>query len=52
MEKQNCHLYEKMLKKMPVLEEGNMKHFHDSFIKYYPMLLMFKEKFGHLSSPG
>jgi len=29
-----------------------MKCFHDSFMKYYPMLLMFKEKFGHLKIPG
>ena len=31
---------------MPVLDEGNMKRFHDLFMKYYPMLLMFKEKFA------
>jgi hypothetical protein len=37
---------------MPILDEGNMKRFHDSFTKYYPMLLMFKEKFGHLRIPG
>ena len=37
---------------MPVLEEGNMKRFHDSFVKYYPMLLSFKENFGHLRIPG
>ena len=37
---------------MPVLDEGNMKRFHDSFVKYYPMLLTFKEKFGHLRIPG
>ncbi len=37
---------------MPVLEEANMKRFHDSFVKYYPMLLSFKEKFGHLRIPG
>ncbi len=37
---------------MPVLDEGNMKRFHDSFLKYYPMLLSFKEKFGHLRIPG
>ena len=37
---------------MPVLEEGNMKRFHDSFVKYYPMLLSFKEKFGHFRIPG
>ncbi len=35
-ERGNHHLYEKMLKaEMPVLEEGNMKHFHDSSMKYY-----------------
>jgi hypothetical protein len=33
-----------MLKvEMPLLEEGNPKHYHESFIKYCPMLLMFKE---------
>jgi hypothetical protein len=53
MKKCNCHLYEKMLQvEMPVLEEGNMKHFHDSFMKYYTLLIMFKEKFGHLRIPG
>jgi hypothetical protein len=42
-------LYEKILKvEMHVLEEGNMKHFKDLFMKYYPMLLMLKEKYGHL----
>jgi hypothetical protein len=48
-ERGNCHLYEKILKvEMHVLEEGNMKHFKDLFMKYYPMLLMLKEKYGHL----
>jgi len=43
--KSRC-LYKKMQQvEMPILEEGNMKHFHDSFMKYYPMLLMFKEKY-------
>jgi hypothetical protein len=37
---------------MPVLEVGNMKWFHNSFVKYYPMLLLFKDKFGHLRIPG
>jgi hypothetical protein len=42
-----------MLKvEMPLLEEGNPKCYHDSFTKYYPMLLMFKEKLGHLRIPG
>ena len=52
---EKCHrrLYEDMLKvEMPLLEEGNPKRYHDSFTKYYPMLLMFKEKFGHLRIPG
>jgi hypothetical protein len=41
-DKKNCRLYEKMQQvEMPILEEGNMKCFHDSFMKYYPMLLMF-----------
>jgi hypothetical protein len=45
MEKGNHCLYEKMLQvEMVVLEEGKMKRFHDSFMKDYPMLLMFKEK--------
>jgi hypothetical protein len=52
-EKGNRHLYNKMLQvEMPVLEEVDMKCFQNSFMKYYPMLLMFKEKFGHLSIPG
>jgi len=52
-DRSNRRLYEKMQQvQMPVLDEGNMKRFHDSFVKYYPMLLMFKEKFGHLRIPG
>ena len=52
-DKKNRRLYEQMQQvEMPILEEGNMKRFHDSFMKYYPMLLMFKEKFGHLRIPG
>ena len=52
-DRSNRRLYEKMQQvKMPVLDEGNMKRFHDSFVKYYPMLLTFKEKFGHLRIPG
>jgi hypothetical protein len=39
-----CLLKDMMGVEMPVLEEGNMKRFHDSFFKYYPMLLSFKEK--------
>jgi hypothetical protein len=51
-ERNNRRLYEKMQQvEMPILEEGNMKHFHDLFMKYYPMLRMFKEKFGHLRIP-
>ncbi len=52
---EKCHhcLYEDMLKvEMPMLEEGNPKRYHASFTKYYPMLLLFKEKFGHLRIPG
>jgi len=50
-DKKNRRLYEQMQQvEMPILEEGNMKRFHDSFMKYYSMLLMFKEKFGHLKS--
>jgi hypothetical protein len=53
MEKGHHWLYERMLQvEMPVLEEGNMKPFHDFFMKYYPVFLMFKEKFGHLRIPG
>jgi len=52
-DRSNWCLYEKMQQvQMPILDEGNMKWFHDSFMKYYPMLLMFKEKFGHLRIPG
>jgi len=40
-DKKNRRLYEQMQQvEMPILEEGNMKHFHDSFMKYYPMLLI------------
>ena len=43
-DRSNRRLYEKMQQvKMPILDEGNMKRFHDSFIKYYPMLLTFKK---------
>jgi hypothetical protein len=52
-DRSNCHLYEKMQQvQMPILDEGNMKRFHESFMKYHPMMLMFKEKFGHLKIPG
>jgi hypothetical protein len=45
-DKRHCRLLQDMMRlEMPVLDEGNMKRFHDSFIKYYPMLLSFKEKF-------
>jgi hypothetical protein len=52
-DKKNRRLYKKMQQvEMPILEEGIMKHFHDLFMKYYPMLLMFKKKFGHVRIPG
>ncbi len=52
-DKHHCRLLQDLMwLEMPVLDEGNMKRFHDSFIKYYPMLLSFKEKFGHLRIPG
>jgi hypothetical protein len=37
---------------MPLVDNGNMKHFHKSFCTYYPCMLMFKEKYGHLRIPG
>ncbi len=51
--KRHCRLLQDMMRlEMLVLEEGNMKRFHSSFLKCYPMLLGFKEKFGHLRIPG
>jgi len=42
-DKKNRHLYEKMQQvETAIQEEGNMRRFYDSFMKYYPMLLMFK----------
>mgnify|MGYP001099737802 CR=1 FL=1 len=37
---------------MPLVDNGNMKRFHKSFLTYYPRMLMFKEKYGHLRIPG
>jgi len=37
---------------MPLVDNGNMKRFHKSFLTYYPRMLMFKEKYGHLCIPG
>ncbi len=37
---------------MPLVDNGNMKHFHKSFLSYFPRMLMFKEKYGHLHIPG
>ena len=37
---------------MPLVDNGNMKRFHKSFCTYYPRMLMFKEKYGHLRIPG
>jgi hypothetical protein len=37
---------------MPLVDNGNMKHFHKAFMNYFPSLLMFKEKYGHLQIPG
>jgi hypothetical protein len=37
---------------MPLVDNGNMKHFHKSFLSYFPHMLMFKEKYGHLRIPG
>ena len=37
---------------MPLVNNGNMKHFHKAFLSYFPRLLMFKEKYGHLCIPG
>jgi hypothetical protein len=37
---------------MPFVDNGNMKHFHKAFMNYFPSLLLFKEKYGHLLIPG
>jgi hypothetical protein len=37
---------------MPLVDNGNMKRFHKSFLTYYPRMLMFKEKYRHLRIPG
>jgi hypothetical protein len=37
---------------MPFMDNGNMKQFHKAFMNYFPSLLLFKEKYGHLRIPG
>jgi hypothetical protein len=37
---------------IPLVDNGNMKRFHKSFLTYSPRMLMFKEKYGHLCIPG
>jgi hypothetical protein len=37
---------------MPLVDNGNMKCFHKAFLSYFPHLLMFKEKYGHLHISG
>jgi hypothetical protein len=52
-DKDHCRLYKELFDmEMPLVDNGNMKHFHKSFCTYYPRILMFKEKYGHLRIPG
>jgi len=51
--KDHCMLYKELCDmEMPLVDNGNMKRFHKSFLTYYPRMLMFKEKYGHLRIPG
>jgi hypothetical protein len=37
---------------MPLVDNDNMNRFHKLFLSYFPRMLMFKEKYGHLRIPG
>jgi hypothetical protein len=53
LDKDHCRLYKELRDmEMPLVDNGNMKHFHKAFMSYFPHLLMFKEKYGHLQIPG
>jgi hypothetical protein len=52
-DKDHQRLYKELCDmEMPLVDNGNMKRFHKSFLTYYPRMLMFKEKYGHLCIPG
>ena len=52
-DKDHRRLYKELCDmEMPLVDNGNMKRFHKSFLTYYPRMLMFKEKYGHLRIPG
>jgi len=52
-DKDHRRLYKELCDmEMPLVDNGNMKRFHKSFLSYYPCMLMFKEKYGHLRIPG
>jgi hypothetical protein len=53
LDKDHCTLYKELCDmEMPLVDNGNIKHFHKAFMSYFPHLLMFKEKYGHLQIPG
>jgi hypothetical protein len=52
-DKDHRRLYKELCDmEMPLVDNGNMKRFHKSFLTYYPRMLMFKEKYEHLRIPG
>ena len=52
-DKDHRRLYKELCDmEMPLVDNGNMKRFQKSFLTYYPRMLMFKEKYGHLRIPG
>jgi len=52
-DKHHCKLYKELCDmEMPFMDNGNMKQFHKAFMNYFPSLLLFKEKYGHLRIPG
>jgi hypothetical protein len=52
-DKDHQRLYKELCDmEMPLVDNGNMKRFHKSFLSYFPRMLMFKEKYGHLRIPG
>jgi hypothetical protein len=52
-DKDHCRLNKELcVMEMPLVDNGNMKCFHKAFRSYFPCLLMFKEKYGHLQILG
>jgi hypothetical protein len=52
-DKDHCRLNKELcVMEMPLVDNGNMKCFHKAFTSYFPCLLMFKEKYGHLQILG